>query len=246
MEKFMKKSIIILSSILLSSSAFAAYTTGANPNSAATYSTPNYPSQPQQVQQQDYYRPIQTPSTNYYQTNPNMNTQYYQQDRNFPSTRDTEYYSEDLNRDIYAPSSQDRTRSDFNNRLNTQDRRSTGTIYDRSTSFNDETRPDTQPNQYSTQNTNQPADRIPDAELTTKVQDALKGGIFSKGFPHINIRVVNGVVSLSGTVEKEDDRESIRSKIRAIRGVRSIDDRIIVSGRQSNSQIETSSSPYRY
>lgn len=77
---------------------------------------------------------------------------------------------------------------------------------------------------------NQPRMQAPvqrDEDLRRSLNDALTGGMFSKSYKQIQIQVNNGVVTLSGFVETEDDRKDALDRVRKI-GVRHIDDRITV------------------
>lgn len=68
-----------------------------------------------------------------------------------------------------------------------------------------------------------PATADKDRKIAEKVRKELKGGWFSEGYDKIAVEVVNGNVTLRGTVNSLKDKKKIEEKILKIRDVRNID-----------------------
>ncbi len=82
---------------------------------------------------------------------------------------------------------------------------------------------------------NQIADENSDRLLQNKIEDALKNNYLKKNFTTVNTRVYNGNITLTGSVDSEQDRQDVEKRIRAIKGVGSINDQM-----QVGSSTETS------
>lgn len=67
-----------------------------------------------------------------------------------------------------------------------------------------------------------------DGQLMLKIQEALKGGILSKGYDRVTFDVANGDVKLKGAVDSDDDRQAILKKLADIKGIKKIDNQIKV------------------
>lgn len=69
-----------------------------------------------------------------------------------------------------------------------------------------------------------------DRELNAKIRDKLSGW-FSKGYDKLVIRTTNGVVVISGTVDKPEDVQKINDQIKNIEGVRTVNNQLTVKNR---------------
>lgn len=87
-------------------------------------------------------------------------------------------------------------------------------------------RMDTDRSDYSSDN-KKPADDS-DSQLKEKIRDKFKGGFFSRGYDNVQFQVNNGKVTLTGTVEKDSDRNDLSEKVNKIEGVKSIDNQVTV------------------
>lgn len=67
-----------------------------------------------------------------------------------------------------------------------------------------------------------------DIALKTDIENELKGGFFTKGFPQIQVKVQNGRVTLSGSVENDNEAKELRQRVEKIKGVKSIDDQVTI------------------
>lgn len=65
-----------------------------------------------------------------------------------------------------------------------------------------------------------------DKDLQAKVLEALKNTPSKKDYSHLNIRVYQGVVTVSGTLEDAKEKEEVKNVIKGLDGVKSIDDLI--------------------
>lgn len=66
------------------------------------------------------------------------------------------------------------------------------------------------------------ASNAQDRQINAKIRHRLSDGWFSKGYESIVIRTNNGVVIISGTVDKPEDIQLISDEVKAIDGVRSV------------------------
>ena len=70
-----------------------------------------------------------------------------------------------------------------------------------------------------------------DRQLNAKIRDKLSNGWFSKGYETIVIRTTNGVVVISGSVDKPEDIKKINDEIKNIEGAKSINNQLTVKNR---------------
>lgn len=82
-------------------------------------------------------------------------------------------------------------------------------------------------NKYSQDHASNSQDR----ELNAKIRDKLGSGWFSKGYDTVVIRTTNGVVTISGTVDKHEDITKISEQIRSVDGVRSVNNQLTAKNR---------------
>lgn len=66
-----------------------------------------------------------------------------------------------------------------------------------------------------------------DQELTTKIRDSLHS-IFSKKYDNVNVTVNSGIVTLTGAVASQDDKNALEEKVRGIPGVQSVNNQITI------------------
>ena len=66
-----------------------------------------------------------------------------------------------------------------------------------------------------------------DQMLAKQIQDSLHG-VFSNKYNNVNVSVNNGNVTLQGFVATQEDRTDLEQKVRAMNGVRGIDNQVIV------------------
>jgi osmotically-inducible protein OsmY len=86
-------------------------------------------------------------------------------------------------------------------------------------------------NQYAQKYPQDTAANQQDRDLNAKIRDKLSGGWFSKGYETIVIKTTNGVVVLSGTVDRIEDGQKIANDIKAIEGVKSVNNQLTVKNR---------------
>lgn len=70
----------------------------------------------------------------------------------------------------------------------------------------------------------------PDSLVQHRVDESLKNNYLKKNYPNVAARAYNGTVTLSGSVETEQDRQDVEARVRDIPGVRSLNDQIKISG----------------
>ncbi len=68
-----------------------------------------------------------------------------------------------------------------------------------------------------------------DRQLNAKIRDKLSGGFLSKDYELLVIKTANGVVVITGTVDKEDDLQKINDKLSTIDGIKRIDNQAVVN-----------------
>ncbi len=79
-----------------------------------------------------------------------------------------------------------------------------------------------------------------DKLLQQKIDDTLKNNYLKKNYKEVNVRVYNGNVTLSGTVNTEQDRQDVESRVRGL-GVNSVNDQLQVT---STAQADSNGSNY--
>lgn len=67
-----------------------------------------------------------------------------------------------------------------------------------------------------------------DQELVKKIHDKIGSGWFSKGYEQVTVNVNNGVVTLSGSVKTQADKEKVEKEVRNLDGVKKLDSQIVV------------------
>lgn len=70
-----------------------------------------------------------------------------------------------------------------------------------------------------------------DRQLNAKIRDKLGSGWFSKGYETLVIRTNNGVVVISGSVDKIDDAQKIIDQLNEIEGIRAVNNQLRVNNR---------------
>ena len=75
------------------------------------------------------------------------------------------------------------------------------------------------------------ASNAQDRQINAKIRNRLSDGWFSKGYETIVIRTNNGVVIISGTVDKSEDIQKINDEVKAIDGVKSVINQIAVTNK---------------
>ncbi|CUI17435.1 Conserved hypothetical secreted protein [Candidatus Protochlamydia naegleriophila] len=75
------------------------------------------------------------------------------------------------------------------------------------------------------------ASNFQDRQLNAKIRDKLSNGWFSKDYETLVIRTTNGVVVISGTVDKQEDVQKINDQLKEIEGIRSINNQLRVNNR---------------
>jgi osmotically-inducible protein OsmY len=70
-----------------------------------------------------------------------------------------------------------------------------------------------------------------DRQLNAKIRDKLSNGWFSKDYETLAIKTTNGVVIISGTVDKSEDIQKIIDQVKDIDGVISVNNQLTVKNR---------------
>lgn len=70
-----------------------------------------------------------------------------------------------------------------------------------------------------------------DKQLNGQIRKILSGNWYSKGYRSITLNTNNGVVTISGNVEKPEDIQKVIDEIKKIEGVKSVNSHIIVRSR---------------
>lgn len=68
-----------------------------------------------------------------------------------------------------------------------------------------------------------------DTLLQQKIDDALKNNYLKKNYKQVNARVYNGSVTLTGSVETEQDRQDVEKRVHEVSGVRNVNDQLKVT-----------------
>jgi len=75
----------------------------------------------------------------------------------------------------------------------------------------------------------QPANKVEDdMAISSKVNETLRTGWYSKAYGQVTFSVSNGKVTLRGSVDSDEDKRKIESSIKRIDGVKQIDNQIVV------------------
>ena len=91
----------------------------------------------------------------------------------------------------------------------------------------------------TTQNTNGS-----DAKIRKEIQDNLKSGWFSRGYEEVTAEVVNGNVTLRGSVDTQDEKQKIEDKVRKVDGVVNVINQINVIPKSSYNNNRNNSRNY--
>ncbi|MBA3602577.1 MAG: BON domain-containing protein [Parachlamydiaceae bacterium] len=76
-----------------------------------------------------------------------------------------------------------------------------------------------------------------DTELAEKIYHKFRNEWSSKGYKYLNVKVNNGVVSLTGLVEKESDKRKVEENIKNMAGVRRLNINLQVVNTEENETI---------
>ena len=120
----------------------------------------------------------------------------------------------------------------YNRPSNNCEKCNLGNYYNRSESNNPQANNQTQQNgsnmnsaYYSRQDNTK---SMSDTEVSKKVNDTIKAGWMSQGYPNVTFEVNNGTVTLKGTVKSMDDKNKLEEAIRKVDGVKQIDNQVSV------------------
>lgn len=75
---------------------------------------------------------------------------------------------------------------------------------------------------------------VSEQEIAKNVHDLLEAGVFSKGYPNVTFSIHRGDVTLSGSVDTQDDKNKIEDNVRKIKGVRQVNNQITLTGKQTS------------
>lgn len=75
---------------------------------------------------------------------------------------------------------------------------------------------------------------VSDEDLQKQAEDTLKNNYVKKNYDTILVTVSNGVITITGIVDSDKDREEIRQRLQKLRGIRNIDDRVQVTGSKTS------------
>jgi len=67
-----------------------------------------------------------------------------------------------------------------------------------------------------------------DQVVYKKVKDAISPGYISKGYPNVGVTIANGVVTLTGFVDKLDDKAKLLDTVKKVSGVRQVNNNVQV------------------
>lgn len=77
---------------------------------------------------------------------------------------------------------------------------------------------------------------VSDQELAKKIRDKISSGWFSKGYDKVTVDVRDGVVTLSGSVKTESDKEKIEKEVRNLDGVKTFNSQLKVNEPSKDSE----------
>ena len=69
---------------------------------------------------------------------------------------------------------------------------------------------------------------ITDQELLPKVQDKIGSGIFTRGYENVKVQVMSGVVTLTGFVKSQDEKDKLEKEVRDMDGVKSLNSQVTI------------------
>lgn len=67
-----------------------------------------------------------------------------------------------------------------------------------------------------------------DQELAKRIRDKLAAGWFTKGYENVSVQVRDGVVTLTGSVKSQSDKDKIEKEVRELEGVKTFNSQIKV------------------
>jgi len=151
--------------------------------------------------------------------NQRSNPQAYSQQRGQPyeNTQQGNNNSDDWNQKDNSPYSQ---RNGMNNQQNANRWYTSNT--DNTNANNRNSYSESQLQNFEKKYPQDSATSQQDRQINAKIRDKLNGGWFSKGYDALIIKTANGVVIISGTVDKDDDISNIKDKLKDIEGIKSI------------------------
>src|SRR5690606_11924493 len=80
-----------------------------------------------------------------------------------------------------------------------------------------------------------------DQVIQKKVRDLLAPGFFSKGYPSVSFEVLDGVVTLNGTIDTQSNKRHLEESVRDIEGVKRVNNQLVVGKNEQASQDYTQS-----
>ena len=75
---------------------------------------------------------------------------------------------------------------------------------------------------------------VSDQDLQKQAEDTLKNNYVKKNYDAILISVSNGIITVTGIVDSDKDREEIRQRLQKLRGAKNVDDRTQVTGAKTS------------
>lgn len=70
---------------------------------------------------------------------------------------------------------------------------------------------------------------VSDQELGKKIHDALSSGWFSKGYKNVSFDVINGNVTLRGTVDTLENKNKVEDNVKKIDGVKQVNNQLTIA-----------------
>lgn len=203
----MKKTITLFA-ISLASSLLADYPSGNSGNYQGGNQNYQNPSNPNYYQNRDSY--YQDQPTRQDQSNRN---DYYQKTSSQSSRSQNQSYYQEQPQGSY----------DYSDKTGNYDNRN---IYDNRGNMNERS-------SYGDKDSKMKSAKYPqdyaatesDRALNAKIRDKLSGW-FTNDYEGLSIRTTNGVVTITGTVDKVDDIQKINDKLKDINGITSVNNQV--------------------
>jgi osmotically-inducible protein OsmY len=70
-----------------------------------------------------------------------------------------------------------------------------------------------------------------DRQLNAKIRDKISNGWFTKDYETVVLKTANGIVIITGTVDKPEDAQKVSDKIKDIAGIRSVNNQLSVKNK---------------
>lgn len=70
--------------------------------------------------------------------------------------------------------------------------------------------------------------RITDGEISRNLLNIMQASSISKGYPNVRFNVVQGHVTLTGTVDNESDKSALASRVKAVQGIVDVQNQVQV------------------